>query len=174
MLVFEERGNWCTRRKPLGAEKRTNKLNPHITPESNPGHIGGRRVLSPLRHPCTPKWKCEHLISNIQECCQPCYDKKQNKAEPSYRPGAHFLKVPKLFGGISSDIILFVSSKQSHLEAQNLAVILIFIPFTTYEKTSFTEQVGCSFANSFFDPKRFCNFQEMRLWTLNNCHCQPV
>ena len=23
--------------------------------ESNPGHIGGRRVLSPLRHPCTPK-----------------------------------------------------------------------------------------------------------------------
>ena len=22
--------------------------------ESNPGHIGGRRVLSPLRHPCSP------------------------------------------------------------------------------------------------------------------------
>ena len=22
--------------------------------ESNPGHTGGRRVLSPLRHPCTP------------------------------------------------------------------------------------------------------------------------
>ena len=22
--------------------------------ESNPGHIGGRRVLSPLHHPCTP------------------------------------------------------------------------------------------------------------------------
>ena len=31
MLVFEERGNWSTRRKPLGAEKRTNKLNPHLT-----------------------------------------------------------------------------------------------------------------------------------------------
>ena len=54
MVVFEERGNRSTRRKPLGAEKRTNKLNPHITPESNPGRIGGRRVLSPLRHPCTP------------------------------------------------------------------------------------------------------------------------
>ena len=40
MVVFEERGNRSTRRKPLGAEKRTNKLNPHITPESNPGHIG--------------------------------------------------------------------------------------------------------------------------------------
>ena len=100
--------------------------------------------------------------------------KKQNKAEPSYRTGAHFLKVSKLFGGISSDIILFVSSKQRHLEAQNSAVILIFISFTTYEKTSFTEQVGCSFANSFSDPKRFCNFQETGLWTLNNCHCQPV
>ena len=23
-------------------------------PESNPGHIGGRRALSPLRHPCSP------------------------------------------------------------------------------------------------------------------------
>jgi len=23
-------------------------------PELNPGHIGGRRVLSPLHHPCSP------------------------------------------------------------------------------------------------------------------------
>ena len=29
---FEERGNWSTRRKPLGAEWRANKLNPHMTP----------------------------------------------------------------------------------------------------------------------------------------------
>ena len=43
MLVFVERGNQSTRRKPPGAEKRTNKLNPHIMPESNPGHtlVGG-------------------------------------------------------------------------------------------------------------------------------------
>ena len=33
MVVFEERGNRSTRRKPLGAEKRTNKLNPHMTPD---------------------------------------------------------------------------------------------------------------------------------------------
>ena len=33
MLVFEERGNRSTRRKPLGAEWRTNKLNPHMTPD---------------------------------------------------------------------------------------------------------------------------------------------
>ena len=47
-----------TPRKTLGAGTRTNnKLNPFMTPslawESNPGHIGGRRVLSPLRHPCS-------------------------------------------------------------------------------------------------------------------------
>ena len=33
MVVFEERGTRSTRRKPLGAEKRTNKLNPHIAPD---------------------------------------------------------------------------------------------------------------------------------------------
>ena len=33
MLVFEESRNRSTRRKPLGAEKRTNKLNPHMTPD---------------------------------------------------------------------------------------------------------------------------------------------
>ena len=55
MLVFEERWNRSTRRKPLGAEWRINST--HIWRriwESNPGHIGGMRVLSPLRDPCTP------------------------------------------------------------------------------------------------------------------------
>ena len=51
-----------------------------------------------------------------------------------YKPGARFSKVPKLFGRISGDIILFLSSKRRRLEARNLAVILIFIPFTTYQK----------------------------------------
>ena len=32
-MVFEERGNRSTQRKPLGAEKRSNKLNPHMTPD---------------------------------------------------------------------------------------------------------------------------------------------
>ena len=32
MLVFEERGNRSTLRKPLDAEYRTNKLKPHIKP----------------------------------------------------------------------------------------------------------------------------------------------
>ena len=54
-------------------------------------------------------------------------------------PGACFLKVPKLCGRISGAMILVVSSKRRRLEARNFAVILIFIPFTTYAKTSFTE-----------------------------------
>ena len=47
-------------------------------------------------------------------------------------PGACFSKVPKLFGRMSGDIILFVSSKRRRLEARNFAVIFTFIPFTTY------------------------------------------
>ena len=56
-------------------------------------------------------------------------------------PGAHFSRVPKLLERISGDIILFVSSKRRRLEARNFAVIFvfIFIPFATYEKTSFAE-----------------------------------
>ena len=45
---------------------------------------------------------------------------------------ACFSKVPKLFGRISGDIILFISSKRWRLEARNFAFIFIFIPFTTY------------------------------------------
>ena len=59
MLVFEERAK--TRvpgEKPLGAKGKTNnKLNPHMARRQHlkPGYIGGRRVLSPLRHPCSPQ-----------------------------------------------------------------------------------------------------------------------
>ena len=41
---------------------------------------------------------------------------------------------PKLFGRISGDIIHSVSSRGRRLEAGNFAVVLIFVPFTTYEK----------------------------------------
>ena len=58
MLVFEERGKPEYPEKNLseqGREPTTNST--HIwrrVRESNPGHIGGRRALSPLRHPCSP------------------------------------------------------------------------------------------------------------------------
>ena len=44
-----------------------------------------------------------------------------------------FLKVPTLFGRISGEIVFFVSSKSRRLEAQTFELILIFIPFKTYE-----------------------------------------
>ena len=81
-----------------------------------------------------------------------------------HTPGACFQKVPKLFGPISGDIILFVSSKRRRLEARNFAVIFIFIPRTTYEKTGFTEQAGRSFTNDFSDPKSSRDFRETDPW----------
>ena len=56
-LVFKERGKPEYPKKNLseqGREPTTNST--HIwrrRQDSNPGHIGGRRVLSPLRHPCS-------------------------------------------------------------------------------------------------------------------------
>ena len=58
MLVFEERGKLEYPEKNLskkGTEPTTNST--HIRRrrrDLNPGHSGGRRVLSPLRHPCSP------------------------------------------------------------------------------------------------------------------------
>ena len=58
MLVFEERGKPEYPEKNLseqGREPTTNSTHIlHRDPESNPGHIDGRRALSPLRHPCSP------------------------------------------------------------------------------------------------------------------------
>ena len=61
MLVLEESG------KPKYPEKNLSEQGRELTTNSthiwrrrrdlNPGHIGGRRVLSPLRHPCFPKHK---------------------------------------------------------------------------------------------------------------------
>ena len=88
--------------------------------------------------------------------------------------GARFSKVPKLFGCSSSDIILFVSSKQRRLEARNFAVIWIFIPFTTYEKTSFTEWTSRSFMNGFLGPKSLRDFRETGPWTEKAEHKQKL
>ena len=55
------------------------------------------------------------------------------------------------FSGAFRVTIFFRSSKWRRLEARNFAVILIVIPFTTYEKTSFTELAARSFTNGFRD-----------------------
>ena len=59
MLVFEERGKPEYPEKNLSEQSREPTTNStHIwrrVRESNPSHIGGRRALSPLHHPCSPK-----------------------------------------------------------------------------------------------------------------------
>ena len=50
--------------------------------------------------------------------------------------------------------------------AQNFAVILIFIPFTTYEKISFTESASQSFTNGYSGPRSFQDFRETGPWAL--------
>ena len=58
MLVFEaERGKPEYLEKNLSEQSREPTNSVHIwrrVRESNPGHIGGRRALSPLRQPCSP------------------------------------------------------------------------------------------------------------------------
>ena len=58
MLVFEERGKPEFPEKNLSEQSREPTNSAHIwrrVRESNPGQIGGRRALSPLRQPCSPK-----------------------------------------------------------------------------------------------------------------------
>ena len=89
--------------------------------------------LSELNFLMKKSWCTEHLQEKFQLKLF-LYAKSQFKLTP----GARFSKVPRLFDRNSGDIILFVSSKRRHLKARNFAVILIFIPSTTYEQTSFT------------------------------------
>ena len=83
-------------------------------------------------------------------------------SRPTQRSGTGtcFSKVPKLFGRISGDIILFVSSKRRPLEARNFAAILICDLFITHEKTSFTEEAVRSFTNGFSGPKSSQDFRD--------------
>ena len=58
MLVFEERGKPEFPEKNLSEQSREPTNSAHIwrrVRESNPGHIGGRRALSPLHQPRSPK-----------------------------------------------------------------------------------------------------------------------
>ena len=67
MLVLDESGKPEFRERNLSEQSRVNQqtLSIHVCPrarESNPGHIGGRQVLSPMCQPCTPKVnKKQHL-----------------------------------------------------------------------------------------------------------------
>jgi len=60
MSVFEERGKPEQPEKNLSEQRRepTTNSTHHIRRrrrDLNPGHIGGKRALSPLRHPLLPR-----------------------------------------------------------------------------------------------------------------------
>ena len=68
MLVFEERGKPEFPEKNLSEQSREPTNSAHIwrqVRESNLGHIGGRRALSPLRQPCSP-----NTLRNVNFCYQ--------------------------------------------------------------------------------------------------------
>ena len=73
MLVFEERGKPEYPEKNLSGQRRERTTSStHIwcqVWESNPRHIGGRSALSPLRHPCSPKWEHQELIATCTCIC---------------------------------------------------------------------------------------------------------
>ena len=97
------------------------------------------------------------VFRTLKACSKISFSKQP---DCSLTAGARFSKVPKLFGRISGYIILFVSSERRRLGTRNFAFILIFIPFTTYEKTGFPELACRSFTNGFSGPKSFPDFRE--------------
>ena len=56
------------------------------------------------------------------------------------------------------DTTLFVSSKRRRLDAQNFAVIFIFISYTTYEKDQLHRISGSEFYEWLFGPEHFSGF----------------
>ena len=57
--------------KPPGEKERTHNNSTHIwrrRQDSKPGHIGGRRALSPLRHPCSPYYLYQLAYNLGQKC----------------------------------------------------------------------------------------------------------
>ena len=79
---FLRRGETGVPGENLSVQRREPTNSTHISRqiwESNPGHIGGRRVLSLLRHPCTAIpvsskccWhcRCNVYIPRLNVCCE--------------------------------------------------------------------------------------------------------
>ena len=60
MLIFVEGGKRMnpeknSRSKDENQQQNQTTYDAELVRESNSGHTGGRQVLSPLRHPCSPK-----------------------------------------------------------------------------------------------------------------------
>ena len=88
-LVFEEKGKPEYPEKNLLEQRRESTTNsthiwrPHG--DLNPGHIGGRRALSPLRHPLLPE--SVHYVIHIarsQSICTGCRNVSHCQQQQSY------------------------------------------------------------------------------------------
>jgi len=73
----------------------------------------------------------------------------------NFEPFDPFLESPETFRAHSGGIILFASSKRKRLEVRNFAVILIFIPFTTYHKKLLYRISGSQLYEWLFGPDTF-------------------
>ena len=122
-LVREE--NRRTRRKTLEAEKRTNTNSTHLwrrVRESNPGHIGGRRALSPLHHPCFPYATCSNLLllCNLQQLKYGVMDR--NFQCMTYQENGQFFvqSLPKIVQSLNIDLpsTLDMYTTQLHMQEE--------------------------------------------------------
>ena len=130
VLVLKERGKPEYPEKNLseqGREPTTNST--HIwrrRQDTNPGHIGGRQALSPLRHPCSPgsmKFYCLKALIALEQVntlevgkkmkslgVPPC---SQKQVAPKYR-----------------DVRFNVTDSPpppSHQESWSIAILLMFV-----------------------------------------------
>ena len=93
MSVFEERGKpEYPEKKPLGAREKKNQLqnSTHIwrrRRDLNTGNIGGRRMLSPLYHPCSPNNVMMIFNDNVAFYC---YSHLSCNAKQSFLPQSQF------------------------------------------------------------------------------------
>ena len=134
MLAFRERlkPNY-PEKTPLGARvenQQTQQSHPHMTPGQGikyAGHIGGRRALSPLRHPCSPygererkyikrfrfinknPWRKQLSYSCCEQRRMACADK--NEIVWSYNAG-QTLSVSSIVEYLRKQLQIFLVSRQ--------------------------------------------------------------
>ena len=88
------------------------------------------------------------FVTNVPYCICGTSCTRHHLAKPTAPPLGLIYRKSRNFS-VAIRVFFFVSSKPRCLQARNFAVILIFIPFATYEKISFTEWAGRSFTNGF-------------------------
>ena len=102
--------------------RKEQKLNPHMARRrnSNPGHIGGRRVLSPLLHPCSPHDNDDNDDDSQRESSPRVYSKAvmmmRGGEQNTYLPFSIFKMRPStapLVGGGVRSIFIPLSSLSS-------------------------------------------------------------